>query len=141
MATLETVFRIDAMTKISKSSTIPILMLICGSLIAFMTFGPRSAMGFFQLPMLEAHGWDRTTFALAMALQNLIWGLGQPFFWRDCRQIGHLAGAGIFRCKLCLRSLFDVDSADTILPLYRRRNFSRAWHRVGFLYHYHGKLC
>ncbi len=37
-------------------------------------------MGFFQLPMLLDTGWDRTTFALAMALQNLSWGLGQPFF-------------------------------------------------------------
>lgn len=37
-------------------------------------------MGFFQLPMLADTGWDRTTFGLAMAIQNLFWGLGQPFF-------------------------------------------------------------
>jgi MFS family permease len=37
-------------------------------------------MGFFQLPMLLDTSWDRTTFALAMALQNLFWGIGQPFF-------------------------------------------------------------
>ena len=37
-------------------------------------------MGFFQLPLLEANGWDRATFGMAMALQNLLWGLGQPFF-------------------------------------------------------------
>jgi len=45
-----------------------------------LTFGPRSAMGFFQLPMLSDTGWDRSTFGLAMALQNLCWGLGQPLF-------------------------------------------------------------
>jgi MFS family permease len=37
-------------------------------------------MGFFQLPMLQDTGWDRTTFGMAMALQNLFWGIGQPLF-------------------------------------------------------------
>jgi len=37
-------------------------------------------MGFFQLPMLQDSGWDRTTFGMAMALQNLFWGIGQPLF-------------------------------------------------------------
>ena len=61
-------------------SRIPVLLLVSGCLIALLNFGPRSAMGFFQLPILETHGWERTTFALAMALQNLMWGIGQPFF-------------------------------------------------------------
>lgn len=55
-------------------------IIVAGCLVAAMTFGPRSAMGFFQLPMLADLGWDRTTFAMAMALQNLCWGLGQPVF-------------------------------------------------------------
>ena len=58
----------------------PWLIIIAGSLIAVLTFGPRSAMGFFQLPMLAETGWDRSTFGLAMAIQNLSWGLGQPIF-------------------------------------------------------------
>ncbi|MFZ1816043.1 MAG: MFS transporter [Rhizobiaceae bacterium] len=58
----------------------PWLLVIAGCLISMLTFGPRSAMGFFQLPMIEDRGWDRTTFALAMAIQNLMWGLGQPIF-------------------------------------------------------------
>ncbi len=37
-------------------------------------------MGFYQLPILQDSGWDRTTFGMAMALQNLFWGLGQPLF-------------------------------------------------------------
>lgn len=56
------------------------LIIACGCLIAALNFGPRSAMGFFQLPMLAERGWDRTTFALAMAIQNLLWGIGQPVF-------------------------------------------------------------
>jgi len=59
---------------------LPIILVVCGCLIAMMTFGPRSTMGFFQDPMLSMRGWDRTTFGLAMAIQNIIWGIGQPFF-------------------------------------------------------------
>lgn len=64
----------------SARQPMPWLIIIAGSLIAILTVGPRSAMGFFQLPMLADTGWDRSTFGLAMALQNLCWGLGQPFF-------------------------------------------------------------
>ncbi|WP_048647761.1 MFS transporter [Nitratireductor soli] len=60
--------------------SLPWLIVICGCLIAALNFGPRSAMGFFQLPMLAEMGWDRTTFGLAMAIQNLLWGIGQPIF-------------------------------------------------------------
>ncbi|MBZ9655085.1 MFS transporter [Phyllobacterium lublinensis] len=63
-----------------KQLGIPWLIIIAGCLIALLTFGPRSAMGFFQLPLLADKGWDRTTFGMAMALQNLFWGAGQPFF-------------------------------------------------------------
>ena len=59
---------------------IPWLIVASGCLIALMTFGPRSAMGFFQLPMLHDTGWDRATFGMAMAIQNLFWGLAQPVF-------------------------------------------------------------
>lgn len=63
-----------------KRTDLPWLIIVSGCLICALTFGPRSAMGFFQLPMLAETGWDRTTFALAMALQNLCWGFGQPIF-------------------------------------------------------------
>ncbi|WP_046600219.1 MFS transporter [Neorhizobium galegae] len=63
-----------------RPASMPWLIIVAGALIAMLTFGPRSAMGFFQLPMLHDTGWDRSTFALAMAIQNLAWGLGQPLF-------------------------------------------------------------
>jgi MFS family permease len=62
------------------SGKLPIFAISCACLISLLAFGPRSAMGFFQLPMLQDTGWDRTTFGMAMALQNLCWGLGQPLF-------------------------------------------------------------
>ena len=59
---------------------LPLLVIASGCIIALMTFGPRSAMGLFQIPMLGDTGWDRSTFGLALAIQNLMWGAGQPFF-------------------------------------------------------------
>ncbi len=66
--------------QVSTKPGIPLIAIGCACLIALLGFGPRSAMGFFQLPILETHGWDRATFGLAMALQNLFWGIGQPLF-------------------------------------------------------------
>src|SRR5260221_13195302 len=57
----------------------PAVILVGGCLIAMLTFGPRSAFGFFLTPMSSSHGWGRDIFALAFAIQNLLWGIGQPF--------------------------------------------------------------
>jgi MFS family permease len=59
---------------------VPVFAITCACIIALLAFGPRSAMGFFQLPILQDTGWDRTTFGMAMALQNLFWGMSQPLF-------------------------------------------------------------
>ena len=64
----------------ASAADLPWLVIVAGCAVALLTFGPRSAMGFFQLPLLEERGWDRTTFGLAMAIQNLMWGIGQPVF-------------------------------------------------------------
>lgn len=61
-------------------AAVPWLAIAAGCAIAMLTFGPRSAIGFFQLPMLADTGWSRQDFALAIAVQNLFWGAGQPFF-------------------------------------------------------------
>ncbi|WP_298813763.1 MFS transporter [uncultured Roseibium sp.] len=54
------------------------LIIACGCLIALLSFGPRSAMGLFFQPMTEARDWSREIFALAIAIQNLMWGIAQP---------------------------------------------------------------
>jgi MFS family permease len=56
----------------------PATIVTCGCLIAILSFGPRASLGFFLTPMSQAHGWGREVFALALALQNLLWGVGQP---------------------------------------------------------------
>lgn len=57
----------------------PLVIIICGCIISLLAFGPRSALGFFLTPMSQANGWGRDVFALALAIQNLLWGVGQPF--------------------------------------------------------------
>lgn len=57
----------------------PMVVLLCGCLIAMISFGPRSSLGFFLTPIGQANHWGRDVFALALAIQNLLWGVGQPF--------------------------------------------------------------
>jgi MFS family permease len=57
----------------------PLVILLCGCLIGMISFGPRSTFGFFLTPMSAAHGWGRDTFGLAIAIEMLLWGAGQPF--------------------------------------------------------------
>src|SRR2546423_13713414 len=56
----------------------PVVIAICGCLVSVVAFGPRSALGFFLTPMSQTNGWGRDVFALALAVQNLLWGMGQP---------------------------------------------------------------
>jgi MFS family permease len=53
-------------------------VITAGCLIAIITFGTRTSFGLFTEPLSVLRGWDRETFALAIAVQNLMWGLGQP---------------------------------------------------------------
>ena len=57
----------------------PALIVLCGCLIGLLSFGPRSAAGQFLTPLSLANGWGRDVFSTAFAIQNLIWGIGQPF--------------------------------------------------------------
>ncbi len=56
----------------------PMVVIIAGCLISVIGFGIRSSFGLFLEPMTAAQDWSRETFGLAMALQNLFWGLGLP---------------------------------------------------------------
>jgi MFS family permease len=57
----------------------PAVIVIAGCAIAMITFGPRATLGLFLTPWSSANGWGRDVFALALAIQNLLWGVGQPF--------------------------------------------------------------
>ncbi|RDI55094.1 MFS transporter [Microvirga subterranea] len=66
-------------TQTDRSRFSPELIVLSGCLIALITFGPRASAGLFQIPMTTEYGWGRDVFGLAIAFQNLLWGLGQPF--------------------------------------------------------------
>ncbi len=55
-----------------------IAVIAAACLISLIGFGIRSSFGLYLEPMTTAHGWSRETFALALAIQNLLWGLGVP---------------------------------------------------------------
>ena len=57
----------------------PAVIVASGCLIAMLSYGPRSALGQFLMPMSVDLHWGRDVFSLALALQNLLWGVGQPF--------------------------------------------------------------
>ncbi|MGO4809163.1 MFS transporter [Cupriavidus sp. 2MCAB6] len=54
-------------------------VLMCGGLLVTLSMGIRHGFGLFNLPITQTHGWSRETFAFALALQNLMWGVTQPF--------------------------------------------------------------
>ncbi|QIB33877.1 MFS transporter [Ancylobacter pratisalsi] len=69
----------SAAARPSLATRAPLLVVLCGCMIAMVTFGPRASSGIFMLPMTGDYGWGRDTFGLAIAIQNLVWGIGTPF--------------------------------------------------------------
>ena len=55
-------------------------VLIATGFIVTLAMGIRHGFGLFNLPVTQANGWGRETFGLAIALQNLMWGITQPIF-------------------------------------------------------------
>jgi MFS family permease len=84
----------------------PLVIMICGCAIALLSFGPRSSLGFFIQPMSREFTWGRDVFGLALALQNLLWGLGQPIAGAIADRFGVLrvmvAGAVLYAGGLLL---------------------------------------
>lgn len=55
-------------------------VLYAGCAILLIGFGIRASFGVFQIPIAQDFGWPRAEFSLAIAVQNLAWGIGQPLF-------------------------------------------------------------
>ncbi len=65
--------------KSSESINFPFVLILAASMILFLSFGMRSSFGLFLQPMIDTLGWERSVLAMGIALQNLIWGIFQPF--------------------------------------------------------------
>ncbi|MEZ5669503.1 MAG: MFS transporter [Alphaproteobacteria bacterium] len=58
----------------------PVVVLVCGGLILSLNLGVRQSFGLFIEPWNDSLGWGVASFSLAIALQNLLWGVFQPVF-------------------------------------------------------------
>ena len=81
------------------TSKAALLAIACGSFIVLLSFGIRSSFGLFLQPMSLDLGWGREVFAFAMALQNLVWGVSQPFVGMIADRWG--SGAHARRAAAC----------------------------------------
>lgn len=83
-------------------------VLIGGCLIIMVSFGVRSSFGLFQIPIADEFGWLRSDFSMAIAIQNLAWGIGQPIFGAVAEKIGDrkalILGALMYAAGLILSS-------------------------------------
>lgn len=84
----------------------PVLVASC--LILMVGFSIRATFGIFQIPIAEEFGWPRAEFSLAIAIQNLAWGIGQPIFGAIAERFGDrkaiVLGALLYALGLVLSS-------------------------------------
>ncbi|MDZ7905479.1 MAG: MFS transporter [Cypionkella sp.] len=103
----------------SKSIFSPIL--IAGSVILMMGFAIRASFGVFQIPIAAEFGWARADFSLAIAVQNLAWGIGQPIFGALAERFGDrraiIAGALMYAAGLLLSSLAVTPGQHQLLEI------------------------
>jgi len=94
----------------------PTVVLVCGGLVLTLSMGVRHGFGLFLQPMSADLHWGRETFALAMAVQNLMWGLMQPVSGMLADRFGTakivLAGTVLY-----VAGLFTMAHATTPLAL------------------------
>ncbi|MFB8831525.1 MFS transporter [Azotobacter sp. CWF10] len=86
-------------------------VLLGASLILALSLGIRHGFGLFLAPMSAEFGWGREVFAFAIALQNLIWGLAQPFAGALADRYGAartvVVGGVLYAAGLALMALAD----------------------------------
>ncbi len=94
------------MTRTQSSLFSPVL--VAGCLILMIGFSIRASFGIFQIPIATEFGWLRSEFSLAIAIQNLAWGVGQPIFGAFAEKFGErkaiILGALTYAVGLILSS-------------------------------------
>ncbi len=96
-------------------------VLIAASMILIVSFGIRSSFGVFQLPIANEFGWLRADFSMAIAIQNLAWGVGQPIFGAISERFGDrraiIAGAMLYALGLVLSSFAVTPGQHQLLEI------------------------
>ena len=96
-------------------------ILIAGCFILMLGFAIRASFGVFQLPIANEFGWLRADFSLAIAIQNLAWGIGQPIFGALAEKFGDrraiVLGALMYAAGLVLSSFAVTPGAHQFLNI------------------------
>lgn len=96
-------------------------VLIVGCVIIIVSFSIRASFGVFQIPIAEEFAWPRAEFSLAIALQNLAWGIGQPIFGAVAEKIGDrvaiILGALCYAAGLVMSSVAVTPEAHQFLEI------------------------
>ncbi|MFQ3348451.1 MAG: MFS family permease, partial [Paracoccaceae bacterium] len=96
-------------------------LLFAGCFILMVSFSIRSSFGLFQLPISTEFGWLRADFSMAIAIQNLAWGIGQPIFGALAERFGDrraiIAGALVYALGLVLSSFAVTPGAHQFLEI------------------------
>ena len=96
-------------------------VLLVGCLIILVSFAIRASFGVFQIPIAQEFGWLRAEFSLAIAIQNLAWGIGQPIFGAIAEKIGDkkaiVIGALVYAAGLIFSSYSITPGAHQINAL------------------------
>lgn len=84
-------------------------VLLAGCIVIIISFSIRASFGVFQIPIASEFNWPRAEFSLAIAIQNLFWGIGQPIFGAIAEKIGDrkaiILGAVTYAIGLVLSSM------------------------------------
>lgn len=96
-------------------------VLIAGCAILLINFAIRASFGVFQIPIATEFGWLRADFSMAIAIQNLAWGVGQPIFGALAERFGDrraiIAGAILYALGLVLSSFAVTPGQHWILEI------------------------
>lgn len=96
-------------------------VLIAGCFILMLGFAIRASFGVFQIPIAAEFNWPRSEFSLAIAIQNLAWGIGQPIFGALAERFGDrraiIAGALFYAGGLVLSSFAVTPEQHQLLEI------------------------
>ncbi len=96
-------------------------VLIGGCVIILISFAARASFGVFQIPVAEEFGWLRSEFSLAIAIQNLAWGIATPMFGAMAERFGDrraiVLGALLYAAGLVLSSFAVTPGAMQLLEI------------------------
>lgn len=96
-------------------------VLVVGCAVILVSFAIRASFGVFQVPIAEEFGWLRAEFSLAIAIQNLAWGIGQPLFAALGEKIGDrkaiVIGAVIYAAGLVASSFAVTPGAHQVYEI------------------------